>query len=316
MIDELKNVNCEVLGAIARDYIEKEEYNKAISYLEEMIRLGDFKSNIDLGVVYERKEDYKKALEYYELASKTNNGIATLNLGMMYEYGRGVKIDLEKAISIYKRGLGSGEFAEDNYMHIYNCYLDLKKPEAAMKILLDAANTYPNSCTACLTQLGYCYEEGEGVAKDLVKAIYYYQMAASKDEVKACYNLGNIYYDNTSNFYNLELAIKYFSKASFNGHADATYMLATIYRNEDLAISSPQLVEFLLKKSAKMGSFIGTFVLAEELFKGTYLKENKKMANDLFTVIYETVVGDESQMEVLDNILKINPDFKYEGNYS
>ena len=46
--------------------------------------------------------------------------------------------------------------------------------------------------TAAFNNLGVAYRKGEGVRKDLQKAKYYYELAATGGNVKARYNLGNL----------------------------------------------------------------------------------------------------------------------------
>jgi hypothetical protein len=38
--------------------------------------------------------------------------------------------------------------------------------------------------------LGYCFENGEGVAQDWVEAVRYYQLAAEQGDASAQFNLG------------------------------------------------------------------------------------------------------------------------------
>lgn len=61
--------------------------------------------------------------------------------------------------------------------------------------------------------LGRMYRQGENVARDLEKAIYWYQQSANQGYTQAWIHLGQIYHDEES-VQNLSLAFQYFLKAA------------------------------------------------------------------------------------------------------
>ncbi len=46
-----------------------------------------------------------------------------------------------------------------------------------------------------ISVLGYCYDNGQGVAKDLSKAVEFYTLAANQGNAFAQFNLGYCYYN-------------------------------------------------------------------------------------------------------------------------
>ena len=80
-----------------------------------------------------------------------------INLGRLYETGsESIKVDLNHAVDLYKKA----------------CRL--------------------NSSIGC-TSLGYMYDLGLGVDKNVVKARNYYEIACAGEDPRGCNNLGNIY---------------------------------------------------------------------------------------------------------------------------
>lgn len=73
--------------------------------------------------------------------------------------------------------------------------------------------------------LGCCYLEGEGVARDLNKAIKYYKMSADRGNAQAQFNLGCCYEDGEGVKQDLNEAVKYYELAAKQGDADAIKQL-------------------------------------------------------------------------------------------
>ena len=64
--------------------------------------------------------------------------------------------------------------------------------------------------------VGINYYTGKG-EKNIEKAIKYYKLASDRNEGKASYNLGIIYEDKNSKYYDLKLSEFYFKKALEQG---------------------------------------------------------------------------------------------------
>eukprot|EP00825_Cyclidium_porcatum_P004770 TRINITY_DN1225_c0_g1_i6.p2 TRINITY_DN1225_c0_g1~~TRINITY_DN1225_c0_g1_i6.p2 ORF type:complete len:127 (-),score=25.25 TRINITY_DN1225_c0_g1_i6:201-581(-) len=79
--------------------------------------------------------------------------------------------------------------------------------------------------------LGDCYENGQGVEKDLIKAVKYYQMSADQGNVKGQNNLGRYYENGQGVEKNYQLAVKYYQMSADQGNADAQNRLGDCYEN-------------------------------------------------------------------------------------
>ena len=69
--------------------------------------------------------------------------------------------------------------------------------------------------------LGSCYENGEGVAKDQVEAVKWFYKAAEQGHPEAQYNLGLCYEFGKGVTADLAEAVKWFRKAAEQGHENA-----------------------------------------------------------------------------------------------
>ena len=71
-------------------------------FYREAAEKGDADAQNNLGVIYERTGDYEKSLFWYKQAADNGSVTALVNLGKMYQYGRGSKVDANKASKLYQ----------------------------------------------------------------------------------------------------------------------------------------------------------------------------------------------------------------------
>jgi TPR repeat protein len=81
--------------------------------------------------------------------------------------------------------------------------------------------------------LGYCYQYGKGVKKDLKKAIVYYKISAKENNSESQFSLGKCYQNGEGVKKNKKKTLKWFKKAAKQGHIDAQYNLAMFYEFVD-----------------------------------------------------------------------------------
>lgn len=79
--------------------------------------------------------------------------------------------------------------------------------------------------------LGQLYQYGVGVAKNIVQAMNYYQLAAMQQNVRAEYNLGILYLEGQTTPIDYLKGVHWLSDAAFKGNAYAQYVLANMYSN-------------------------------------------------------------------------------------
>ena len=137
---------------------------------------------------------YESAFEGFSEYAKMGNATAQYYLGKMYYEGRCVGGSRNNAIAAewYRKSAEQGN-AEAQY------------------------------------SLGSMYENGEGVSKDLDKAVEWYRKSAEQGYADAQYNLGKIYEDCSGVFLDYGKAVLWYQKAAEQGHVCAQCNLGKLY---------------------------------------------------------------------------------------
>ncbi|WP_133014315.1 tetratricopeptide repeat protein [Clostridium cuniculi] len=133
--------------------------------------------------------NYKKAFYYLSkgyLALDTN---CIESLAEMYLKGLNVKKDVYTALELYNRALEFGD--RSIYFKVGKVYEDEGLINQAISIYNQG---HEEGNLKCTQRLGIMYYNGEGVEKDLEKAMEYMEIAAAKKEPHAMYVLAVAYY--------------------------------------------------------------------------------------------------------------------------
>mgnify|MGYP003559794083 CR=1 FL=1 len=130
-------------------------YDIAVSYYEESVKLDNEAAQYNLAVLYDEgkfiKQDYNKAFELLEKSANQGLSIAQYNFGVVYDNGRGVKQDYKKAIEWYEKSANQGN-------------------------------------TKAQFNLGIMYANGQGVIQDKKRAKEYFRKACDGGDQKGCDN--------------------------------------------------------------------------------------------------------------------------------
>lgn len=103
-------------------------------------------------------------------------------LAFMYENGDFYEKDYEKAIEMYEEAINRGDHLSLCYQGwIYGENGDLDKKRDLYEQALQLAEEGKIESGLPYYRMGYIYEHGEGVSKDIIKAIEYYLQAAEKN---------------------------------------------------------------------------------------------------------------------------------------
>jgi len=133
--------------------------------------------------------------------------------------------------------------------------------------------------TKAQAELGARYGKGEGVEKNLEKAIDLLKDAAKKGEPSAEFFLGTAYYSGLGVPHSLVEAIMWFEKAAGKGHAAAQYWLAVQIKEGRGGISPNWEAAIpLLWKSAMQGYGDAEFLLGSAYQMGTGVERNVSAA--------------------------------------
>lgn len=230
--------------------------------------------------------NYKKAFHYLSkgyLALDTN---CIESLAEMYLKGLNVKKDVYTALELYNRALEFGD--RSIYFKVGKVYED----EGLMNQAISIYNKgHEEGNLKCTQRLGIMYYNGEGVEKDLEKAIEYMEIAAAKKEPHAMYVLAVAYYrlnkfgDKTS-----DIAKELLKEAYELGSPYAADYLACIMLNElkeGKDINKNELViyiKFGVENELKESIFKYGYIYE----KGIGIEQNYEKAYYYYTLAAET----------------------------
>ena len=101
--------------------------------------------------------------------------------------------------------------------------------------------------------LGYCYDEGQGVAQDYTQAVYWYRKSAEQGYARAQYNLGYCYKKGQGVAQDYTQAVYWYRKAAEQGHAWAQFNLGLCYKKGQGVPQDYTQAAYWYRKAAEQG---------------------------------------------------------------
>ena len=148
-------------------------------------------------------------------------------------------------------------------------------PELAVKLFIEAAN---GGITVAKYKLGKMFLNGDGVEKDIPKAIEWLKQAALEENEFAEYSLGRLYLKGEAVEKNIVAAEEYLLKAASRGNKYAAYLLGKEYlRGDNFGKDVETAVEYL-KLAAAKGFEFAEYALGVLYLKGEDIKKNAVVA--------------------------------------
>ena len=146
-------------------------------------------------------------------------------------------------------------------------------------------------------QLGLIYSEELYVPRDMNKAIHYFTLAANQDNAEAQYNLGVIHYEGISVPQNIDKAIHYYLLAAKQENTDALFNLGLVY-SEGLYITpdyEKSVHYFTL--AANKNDPVAQYNL------GVFYSEGRYVSRDISKAIhYYTLAADQGHSDAQYNL--------------
>lgn len=102
--------------------------------------------------------------------------------------------------------------------------------------------------------LGWLYQEGEGVRQDYAKAKEWYEKAANQGYADAQYNLGQLYRKGEGVRQNDTKAFEWFEKSANQGNSYAQYSLGRMYYKGEAVRENTSLAKEWFGKSCDNGN--------------------------------------------------------------
>lgn len=241
-------------------------------------------------------EYYKKALEGYEKSENGNeNSTAEYHLGSMYFRALGTEQDIERAISWFSKSMQNGNseaayrlaqiFSSDEYG-----FFDEEKANIFYNYAADAGHIYANY------YLGNISLEKE----DVLKAIEHFEKAAEGNISHAWYKLGQIYSNETSEFFNIVKAQECYNKA-LNQHISdysnkpddfTAYRIASMYiYGQGTVINIPEAISWF-EKSYKFGNPDAAYRLGNIYHSDKYGFRNNNLAYQYYNFAFNSYMNE------------------------
>ncbi len=177
----------------------KETYSDKVKEIMQKAEDGDVKAVCKLGEMYllgwRVEKDYVKAVEWLTTAARRGDVRAMYELGMMYRYGRGgTERDAVKAIAWFTKAAEAGEAVDVKAMrgwgYVYRFFGSNVSEEDREK----AIKAEKAADVKAMYELGEMYLWGEGVEQNHIKAEKWWGKAMSRGHKGAMYNLWWMYY--------------------------------------------------------------------------------------------------------------------------
>ena len=170
-----KETNCEFNFNEALFYLKGDanfakDSLKSVRLLKPCVEKGFDKAQVLMGRLWQAKkteEGNKKAFDLFKKAAQQGNAMAMADLGVLYKYGKGCKLNFNKARKWFKK---SAELRNDKGAYSLG-YLYLKGFGSIDQNYTKAVKWFKLSDYKMANYwLGVCYLKGYGVAKDIQKA--------------------------------------------------------------------------------------------------------------------------------------------------
>lgn len=247
---------------------ERGHYQAALYDFETRAVKGDMVAQFCLGYMYKHgkgvAEDDKKALEWYEQAAAQDYPPAQNDLGVMfvriYESAEKNPKTLETAVRYFEKAANQKNLPAQHNLGVIG-YKRLKwwtqaasQGYAPSQLKLGTLYYHGDSVERNYTEtvkwfgkaanqkeyphpiaqysLGFCYEMGQGLKKDLEAAFRYYEKAATQGHVGGQFKLGLFYMNGWGIDKDLKEAEKWYKMAAKQGGLNAQNNLASMYVSE------------------------------------------------------------------------------------
>jgi len=215
----------------------RKDFIKAAIWYQKAAERGHAEAQKNLGYCYNNgkgvTEDWTKAAEWYCKAAEQGNVKAQCNLGRCYIQGAGVTKDYTKAVEWFRKAAAQGSVEAKDALEYHASQIaaaeGTQSPQKASAPTLQKAD--PQKAVALLNE-GLRYWNGDGIPKDIAKAIELFRKSADMGNATAQWRLGNGYSLGLGGFpENQTKAVEWYQKAADQGLAVAQNLLGICYQN-------------------------------------------------------------------------------------
>jgi TPR repeat protein len=144
--------------------------------------------DLSKGYIFYADEKYDESIKFWEKASSHGELYAFYLLGLMYHMGTGIDVNLQIALSNYRKATNVME-AQINIVNILLKNPKLDEDNELFKTCLNAAS-FGKPIAQFI--LGEMYRAGKNVEKDLSKAHQLYELASAQNYQRAIDRLNDM----------------------------------------------------------------------------------------------------------------------------
>lgn len=213
-----------------------QSYSKALEYFKSAADQRSHEAQLYLGLMYLNgwgvEKSYKSAINFLSLSAHQGNLIGLYHIANMNMRGQGFQQSCPNSVAYYKRIAERGSILE-SMTKAYQYFLEGKYDESLIlyekasemgfeKAQSNAGWMYDNQFCSVL-----CPNEEERYKK----ALYFYHLAATQNNIDATVRLGDYYYYGLGTEKNMEKAVQYYRVASSSNHAQALFNLAYMHQH-------------------------------------------------------------------------------------
>ena len=224
----------------------------------------------------------KKFDDWWENAPGKEEGQIPYYLGLRYFKGDYIEKNIEKALQFLIQAAELEYSFANVELGIY--YLGVGKLEMGITWLKkgsDLEDMYAQY------QLGTCYCNGVGVAQDIKKAAYYFELSANQGCLNAQDMISFNYLEGSGVEQNFEKAVYYLKLSAAQGSKTAQYRLALHYKKGVGVDKDFKETIKWLTFAAKQGFAAAEYKLGFYYFNGTGVKQNYKLAANYYELAAE-----------------------------
>lgn len=266
----------------AKEYYESKNYSSSYTLFVLAANKGYAEAQNGLGLCYLNgygiKENIADAWKWIKKAAEQEHVDAQYNYGVLWSYEASYG-GLDEAEKWWSKAAEQGH-AKAQY-ELGDYYLRIEwSPIKAMEWLSKASEQgneeAKHELTICYYELGYCYETGDGVERNLAKTLKWYTKAAGQGHPDAIQKLNGCYYLDygcrnwskehlitaiTRDKEDFDIAMDWFTKAAKNGNTAAKWQLGYLYndigecyeKGEGVEYNPSKAIEYY-KKGAEQGN--------------------------------------------------------------
>jgi len=192
---------------------------------------GDAQAQFEIAEAYEKGEqvsvDYAQAASWYRKAALQGHAGAMGRLGRLYEEGKGVEENKAEALNHYLKAAELGDVFAQGGAGGILYNVRKNYPEA-LKYLRPAAD---KNDPRAQYELGSMYYFGSGVKQDYTEAVRWFKPSAVQDYAPALFRLGKCYADANGVERDDAEAVRLYRRAAEQEHASAILNLGWMYSN-------------------------------------------------------------------------------------